>query len=162
MAAGDILRTDLYVSEKVLVKENEDIELGELICDDGSGNGFVAATAALAKTGLKVYMAEEAHDYSEVSYHYIRATLLGKVTVQKVSGSGAAKHGDKAMLSATPGEATKFVKGDLPAGGVSTYYTSTIETNAQAAVDTNLGIIGTVAADAADADTTMDIWLGVI
>lgn len=162
MTAGDILKEALLVVESLTVKEDEDIEKGELVCDDGSGNGIVAATAALAKTGLKVYMALEAHDYSEEDSHTVPCVLMGKVTVQKVSGSGAAKVGDKAMISATAGEATKFVKGDLPAGGVSTYYTSDIEANAQAAIDTNLGVIGTVAADAADSDTTMDIWLGVL
>jgi len=162
LTAGDILKESCYLGEKGLVKENEDIELGEIICDDGSGNGMIAATAALLKTGIKAYMAEEAHDYSAESYHYIKATLMGKVTVQKISGSGGVKVGDKVMLSATAGEVTKFVKGDLPTGGVSTYYTTTIETNAQAAVDTNLGIIGTAAEVAADSATEVDIWLGVV
>lgn len=162
MTAGDILKEQLLVVEKLTVKLNEDIEKGEIVCDDGSGNGIVGATATLLKTGIKAYMALETHDYSAESTHVIPCVAMGKVTVQKISGSGAMAVGDKVMVSATTGEVTKFVKGDLPTGGVSTYYTTTIETNAQAAVDTNLGIIGTCAAVAANADTTADIWLGVV
>ena len=162
MAVGDILKEQLLVVEKFTVKANEDIEKGEIVCDDGSGNGLVAATAALIKAGQKAMMALEAHDYSEESTHVITCVVMGKVTVQKIADSGGVNIGDKVMVSATSGEVTKFVKGDLPTGGVSTYYTATIESNAQAAVDTNLGIIGTAAEVAADAATEVDIWLGVV
>lgn len=162
MAAGDILRESLCVIDKFTVKASEDIELGEIVCDDGSGNGLVAATAALIKAGQKAMVALEAHTYADESVHTISCGVFGKFDVQKVTGSGAANIGDKIMLSSTSGEVTKFVKGDLPAGGASTYYTTTIETNAQTAIDTNLGIIGTSAEVTASGDTTQKIWLGVV
>ena len=155
MTAGDILREALLVVEKVTVKSNEDIELGELIYNDG--NGFLAMPNTA--TAAKAYVALEAHDYSEVSYHDIRAAVIGKVTVQKVTG--AIKEGDIVCISTTDGAVTKFVKGDAPTGGVSTYYTTTIETGVQTALDTNLTKVGTCAADAASGDATVDIWLGV-
>lgn len=161
MTAGDILKEGLLVVEKFLVKANEDIEKGEIVCDDGSGNGLVAATAALIKAGNKALVALEAHDYSEEDYHYIRCGVVGLFDVQKVSGSGAAKQGQKLIVSGTAGEVQVFTKGDCPTGGVSTYYTTTIETNMQAAIDTNLGVIGTAAEETEDADTTQKIWLGV-
>lgn len=160
MTAGDILKLGLLRVEKWTVKSSEDIELGEIVCDDGSGNGCVAATAALAVTE-KVGVALESHDYSEVDSHYIMVGVAGEFDVQKVSGSGAAKFGDKLMLSTTSGEVTKFVKGDAPTGGVSTYYTTTIETNVQAAMDKNLGIIGTATETTTNSDTTQKILLGV-
>ena len=160
MSVGDVLKEALLVVEKFTVKENEDIELGELVCDDGSGNGLVAATAALAVT-QKVMMALEEHDYSEESYHVIPCVVIGAVDAQKVSGSGAAKKNDKIMLSATAGECTKFVKGDCPAGGASTYYTTTIETNMQAALDKNLGIIGTSLEVTVNGDVSQKLLLGV-
>ncbi len=159
MTAGRILKTALLQVEDYTVKENEDIELGELVCDDGSGNGLVAATAALAVT-QKVMMALKAHDYSEESYHKIPCVIIGSVTVQKATGTAIAKN-DKVIVSATAGEATVFVAGDAPTGGVSTYYTSTIETNVQAAMDKNAGIIATCLTAAGSSDTTVDIALGV-
>jgi len=160
MTAGDILRTGLFAAEKVKVKANEDIELGEVICDDGSGNGMVAATQTLLKTGLTPFVALAAHDYSEVSYHYKEAALFGKVTVQKKAGT-AIKQGDKVAISSTAGEVEKYTKGDMPAGGVSTYYTTAIEASAQTALDTSNMVVGTCAEDAAADATTVDIWLGV-
>lgn len=159
MAAGDINKESLLSVVGLTVKTNEDIEKGELVCDDGSGNGLVAATAALAVTE-KVYMACEAHDYSAVSYHVIQCVEVGYVTVQKATGT-AIKENDKLIISATAGEVTVFVKGDAPTGGVSTYYTTTIETNVQAALDKNAGVIGTAAEDAASDATTIKILLGV-
>jgi len=160
MAVGDVLKEALLVTEKFTVKENEDIEKGELVCDDSSGNGLVAATAALAVT-QKVMMALEAHDYSAESYHVIPCVVIGAVDIQKISGSGATTVNDKVMVSATAGECTKFVKGDCPSGGASTYYTSTIETNMQAAIDKNLGIIGTALETTVNGDTSQKILLGV-
>jgi len=160
MTAGDSLKSGLLVVWKMKVKSNEDIELGELVCDDGSGNGIVAATAVLAVTE-KVMVALEAHDYSEKDYHYISCGVVGEFDIQKVSGSGAAKKSDKLTVSATAGECTKFTKGDAPSGGVSTYYTSTIETNIQAAMDKNAAVIGVATEDTVNGDTTQKILLGV-
>lgn len=160
MTAGDVLKTGILVVEKMLVKENEDIELGELVCDDGSGNGIVAATAALS-VAQKVMVALEAHDYSEADYHYIPCGVVGAFDVQKVSGSGAANIGDKLMVSGTAGEVTKFVKGDAPTGGVSTYYTTTIESGVQTAIDTSIRVIGIALETTTNSDTTQKILLGV-
>jgi hypothetical protein len=159
MAAGDILKESLLVVEKFTVKSNEDIEKGELVVDDGAG--IVAATAALSVTG-KVMMALEAHDYSEESTHIVPCVVIGCVEVQKVTGSGLARKGDKIMLSSTAGEVTKFVKGDAPTGGVSTYYTTDIEAGVQTAIDTNARVIGFAQETSADADTTQKMWLGVV
>src|SRR5512135_1250451 len=100
MAAGDIIKETGLVVEKFTVKSNEDIEKGELVVNDG--NGILAATAALAVAG-KVMMALEDHDYSEETSHEITCVVFGCVEAQKVSGSGAAKKGQKLMLSATAG-----------------------------------------------------------
>jgi hypothetical protein len=59
MTAGDIIRTGDLVIDEVTVKANEDIELGEMVVDDG--NGYLAATAALAALS-KPYVALDAHD----------------------------------------------------------------------------------------------------
>jgi hypothetical protein len=151
MAAGDLLKEANLVIETFTVKANEDVEKGELCVDDG--NGILAATAALAATG-KVVMALEAHDYSEETDHDIKCVVIGYVEAQKVSGSGAARKGDKLMISATAGEVTKFVKGDAPA----TY----VEADVQTALDSNLGVVGTSMAVSQDADTTQKMFLGVI
>jgi hypothetical protein len=151
MAAGDILKEAHLVIEAFPVKANEDIEQGELCIDDGAG--LVAATAALAATG-KAVMALEAHDYSEEMDHAIACVVVGYVEAQKVSGSGAARKGDKLMISATAGEVTKLVKGDTPA--------SYVEADVQTALDTNLGVVGTATAASLDADTTQKMVLGVI
>ncbi|MCW4038413.1 MAG: hypothetical protein NWF13_06725 [Candidatus Bathyarchaeota archaeon] len=151
MTAGDILKEANLVIETFTVKANEDVEKGELCVDDGSG--ILAATAALAATG-KVVMALEAHDYSEETDHDIKCVVIGYVEAQKVSGSGAARKGDKLMISATAGEVTKFVKGDAPA----TY----VEADVQTALDSNLGVVGTSMAVSQDADTTQKMFLGVI
>jgi hypothetical protein len=151
MAAGDILKEALLVVETFTVKTNEDIEKGELCIDDG--NGILAATAALAATG-KVVMALEAHDYSEVSDHDIECVVIGYVEAQKVSGSGAARKGDKLMISATAGEVTKFVKGDAPA----TY----VEADVQTMADTNIGVVGVAMNTTLDATVTQKMLLGVL
>ena len=156
MAAGDIIRESLLVVEQVLVKLNEDIERGEVIYNDGAG--FLAAPAGVANA--KLYVALEDHDYSEETTHTIGAALLGCIEVQKKTGT-AIKEGQLVMVSSDAGEVTLFVKGDAPAGGASTYYTSTIESGVQAALDTNLGILGTCSADAASGDTTANVWVGV-
>lgn len=153
---GDIVKEALLVVEDVTVKDSEDIEKGEVIYNDGAG--FLARpNTAFEETS---YIALEAHDYSEVSNHVIRAALSGCITVQKTSAS-AIKEGQKVMISSTAGEVTVFAKGDAPTGGVSTYYTSTIETGVQTALDNNLGlIVGTCAKDAGQAAVKVDVWVG--
>ena len=151
MVAGDILKEEGLVVETFPVKLNEDIEKGELCIDDGAG--IVAATAALAVAGRAV-MALEAHDYSEETDHNIECVVRGYVEVQKVSGSGAARKGDKLMISGTAGEVTKFVKGAMP--GSDTYVTAT----AQAAIDTNAGDVGTAMNTTLDAMVTQKMFLG--
>jgi hypothetical protein len=57
------------------------------------------------------------------------------------------------MVSATAGEVTLHVKGDAPAAYA--------EADVQTALDANLRVVGTLQADAADADATARVWLGV-
>lgn len=156
MAVGDILAEGLMVVEKVTVKASEDIEKGELIYNDGAG--FLAMPNTVVNA--RAYMALEAHAYSTESDHSIRALLIGKCTVQKVTGT-AIKEGQRVMVGATAGEINLFVKGDAPTGGVDTFYTATIEAGVQTAIDTNIRVVGICAADAASDDTVCDIWLGV-
>ena len=151
MAAGDILQEALLVVEEFTIKANEDIEKGELVVDDGAG--IIAASAVLAAAG-KAMMALEAHDYSEETDHDINCVVVGYVEAQKVTGSGAARKGDKLMISGTAGEVTKFVKADAPAA----YAEATIQAN----YDLNLGVVGTAMATTLDATTTQKMLLGVI
>ena len=148
MAAGSILKEQLLVIEEYTVKASEDIEKGEIIYNDG--NGVLAAPSTAHGPFL---MSLEAHDYSEESSHRITCVLMGCVEVQKVSGSGGGKKGQAVMISGTAGEVTLFVKGDAPA--------SYAEATVQTALDTNIGVVGVLAEDAADGDTTAKIWLGV-
>jgi predicted RecA/RadA family phage recombinase len=147
MTAGDILREAGLIVENVTVKNAEDIEKGELIYNDT--NGFLAMPNTVVNA--KAYVALEEHDYSAESVHTIGAALKGKITVQKVAGT-AIKEGQKVMIGGTAGEINLFVKGDAPAAYV--------EADVQTALDTNLIIVGTCAADAAADATTCDIWLG--
>ncbi|MDT8782524.1 MAG: hypothetical protein IAX22_07785 [Candidatus Bathyarchaeota archaeon] len=151
MAAGDILKEADLVVEQFTVKASEDIEKGELCYDDG--NGLLAATAAAA-AGTKVVMALEAHDYSEVSTHVISCVVKGFVIAQKVSGSGAASKLDKITISGTAGEVTKFAKGTV--SQANTFATATD----QAAIDTNLEVIGFATKASLDADTVQEMYLG--
>jgi len=159
-AVGDILQTALLAVEDVTVKASEDIEKGEVIYNDGAG--FLAAPNTVYES--KLYVALEAHVYATVEAaggrHVIRAAVFGKIVVQK-AGQSAIKEGDLVMLSTTPGEVTLYVKGDAPTGGVSTYYTSTIEAGVQAAIDEWEIVLGTCAKDADQADTDIDVWVGV-
>lgn len=148
MAAGSILKEQLLVIEEYTVKLNEDIEKGEILYNDG--NGVLAAPNTATGPFL---MALEAHDYSEETSHKITCVLVGCVEVQKVSGSGGGKKGQAVMISGTAGEVTLFVKGDAPAAYV--------EGDVQTALDTNIGVVGVLAEDAEDADTTAKVWLGV-
>ena len=153
MAVGDILKEALLVIETFTVKLNEDIEKGELVCDDGAGGGIVAATAALA-VAEKVYMALKAHVYADETVHTIECVVVGYVEVQKVSGSGLAIQGDKLMISATAGAVTKFVAAvvadPLTVAGV------------QANFNTNAGVVGTAMNTTTDAGVTQKMLLGVI
>ena len=148
MAAGGILKEQLLVVEEFTVKASEDIEKGEIVYNDG--NGILAAPNTAVGPFM---MALEAHDYSEETTHKITCVVFGCVEAQKVSGSGGGKKGQAVMISATAGEVTLFVKGDAPA--------SYAEATVQTALDTNIGIVGALAEDAADGDTTAKIWLGV-
>ena len=151
MTLGDYgLKSALLVVEKMTMKSNTDAVKGKLYADDGAG--LVLATAALAAVS-KVVMANEDHDYSEETDHDISVTVVGLVECAKVAGSGAARKGDKIMISATAGECTKFVAGDVTA----TVNESTVE----AANLVNLGKIGTAYENSVDADTTQKMWLGV-
>jgi hypothetical protein len=153
MTLGDYgLKSALLVVEKMTMKSNTDAVKGKLYADDGAG--LVLATAALAAVA-KVVMANEDHDYSEEVDHDISVTVVGLVECAKVAGSGLARKGDKIMISATAGECTKFVKGIV--SQANTFATATD----QAAIDTNLGRIGTAYETSADADTTQKMWLGV-
>ena len=159
MTLGDIFNTQGLKKRKFTMKANTDAVRGKLYCDDGSGGGLVLATAALAVSN-KVVMAYEDHDYSECAEHEVDCVEQGYVAAAKVSGSGAAAQGNKVMLSATAGEVTKFTAGDAPAGGASTYYTTTIEDGLQTALNTNVGAVGYAVAASLDADTTQKMWLG--
>ena len=165
MAVGQILREALLHIETFTVKASEDIEKGELVCDDGSGNGIVAATAALA-VAEKVMMALVAHVYATEEAagrdHDIECVVTGFVEAQKISQAGLAQKGDKLMISGTAGEVTKFVKGDPPTGGVSTHYTTVIEAGIQTALDVNAGIVGVATEVSTDADVTQKMLLGVV
>jgi len=72
MTAGDIIKEENLIVEVFTVKSEEDIELGEVVYNDG--NGVLAATnAALGP----YFLALEAHDYSEVSDHDIMCLVAG-------------------------------------------------------------------------------------
>ena len=148
MGAGGVLKEQLLVVEEFTVKLNEDIEKGEIVYNDG--NGILAAPNTAVGPFM---MALQSHDYSEETSHKITCVVFGCVECQKVSGSGGGKKGQAVMISATAGEVTLFVKGDAPA--------SYVEADVQTALDTDIGIVGTLVEDAENADTTAKVWLGV-
>jgi predicted RecA/RadA family phage recombinase len=155
MTAGDILKGQLLVVETFTVKASEDIELGEVVYNDG--NGVLAAP----NTATGPFMvALEAHDYSEESSHEVECLVAGCVEVQKKTGTAIEK-GQAIMVSSDAGEVTLWVKGDAPTGGASQYYDSTIESGVQTALDTNIRRVGVCQEDAASDDTTVNVWLGV-
>jgi len=148
MTAGDIVKTNDLAIEYVTVKLNEDIELGEMIVDDG--NGYLAATAALAALS-KPYVALDAHDYSEETVHTIRVGVKGVFEVQKKANDGAIFKGNKLTISSTAGEVTVFAKGAVSAAN--TYATATD----QAALDANLAAFGECYADVVTGATSVKI-----
>lgn len=150
MTVGSILKEQLLVIEEYTVKADEDIEKGEIVYNDG--NGILAAPSTAVAPFM---MALQSHDYSEETIHKVACVLVGCIEVQKVSGSGGGEKGQAVMVSGTAGEVTLFVKGTAP--GSDTYATAGMQT----ALDTNIGIVGVLAADAEDADTSAKIWIGV-
>ncbi len=154
MTAGDILKGQLLVVESFTVKLNEDIELGEIVYNDG--NGVLAAPNTVTGPFM---VALEAHDYSEESSHEVECLVAGCVEAQKKTGTAIAK-GQAVMVSSDAGEVTLWAKGDAPAGGASQYYDSATETGVQTALDTNIRRVGVAQADADSEDTIAKIWLG--
>ena len=149
MAAGDILKEALLVVETFPVKAGASIAKGELVVDDGAG--IVVATAALAAAG-KAMMALMASVAAVPAT--IQCVVVGFVEAKKVAATGAARKGDKLMVSGTAGAVTKFVKADAPAA----YAEATIQAN----YDLNLGVVGTATETTLDATTTQKMLLGVI
>jgi len=77
MTAGDILKGQLLVVETFTVKASEDIELGEVVYNDG--NGVLAAP----NTATGPFMgALEPHDYSEEASHEVECLVAGCIEVQ--------------------------------------------------------------------------------
>lgn len=151
-AAGDIFDNQGLVTVSLTMKANTDASAGKLYCDDGSGGGMVAATAALAATE-KVYAAMKDHDYSEKSNHLIGFVQQGFIRLAKKTGSSTAvKATMKLAMSADAGDVKKFVAGDVTA----TVNESTVE----AAELVNLASVGHAVADAGDDDAFVDAWLG--
>lgn len=157
MAVGSILKEQLLATTELTVKLDEDIRLGELVCDDGAGAGLVAATAALIADGMTVYMSTEEHVYADEELlgddHRIVCVEVGYVEVIKKTGNDIYK-GNRVIVSATAGEADIWA---APASGAT--YDQAAE---QANYDIMMGIIGRCAENCLDADVTMKILLGVM
>jgi len=134
MAAGEILKEEGLIIEEFTVKANEDIEKGEIVYNDGNG---ILAASSTAKGPF--FMALKAHDYSEETTHKVRCVVAGAVVVQKKGASGGGKQGQYVEISATDGEVALF---DYATPGLFS------------------DIVGTLLADAADADTTAKVLLG--
>jgi hypothetical protein len=148
MAAGDIVNLNGLQVVEVTVKASEDIELGEFIINDG--NGFLAATAALAALGTP-YVALEAHTYSTASTHTIRALAHGVVEVQKTASNGAIVKGNKLTIDSTAGEAKVFALADV---------TATVnETTVEAALLANQAAFGECYEDVATGATSVKVVL---
>ena len=150
MAVGDIIKTDDLTVEVVTVKLNEDIEKGEFVVNDG--NGFLAATAALAALN-KPYVALDDHDYSAETVHTIRVGVKGVFEAQKKADTSgfAVFKGNKLTISVTEGEAAPFAMADV---------TATVnETTVEAALLANQAAFGEVYADATSAATSVKVRL---
>lgn len=156
MALGSILKEQLLATTVLTVKLDEDILIGELVCDDGAGAGVIAATAALIADGMTVYMSTEAHVYATVEAaggsHDIVCVEVGYVECIKVAGNDIYK-GNQVIVSATAGAADLYV---APAAG-----SSYVQGEAQAIYDLLSNIIGRCAEDCLNADVTMKILIGV-
>ncbi|MGD2200497.1 MAG: hypothetical protein PVJ38_02555 [Candidatus Bathyarchaeota archaeon] len=135
MAAGDVLKEALLVVEGFTVKADEDIEEGEIVYNDGNG---VLAAPNTAKGPFMVAL--ESHDYSEETTHTIRCIVSGCVETQKATGAGSGgKQGRFVEISATAGEIQLF---DYTTPG--SWYE----------------VVGELAEDAGDSNTTAKIWVG--
>lgn len=154
VAVGDILKEQLLDVEWLLVKEDEDIEKGEVCYNDG--NGMLAAPNTVVAS--KFYIALKAHDYDDTDpdyhdeNHYVPFAALGYIAVQKVAGT-AIKQGDLVMIGATAGEINLYVHGDWP--------TSFDEAQSQAIIDNMMRIIGTCGEDVASDVLVCKVWVGV-
>jgi len=156
MAVGSILKEQILATTPLLVKEDEDIRLGELVCDDGAGAGLVAATAALKADGMTVYMSTEEHIYADEEAlgddHIIVCVEVGYVEVIKKTGNDIYK-GNQVIVSATSGEADLYVAPDVQA--------AYDEAEVQAILDLMANVIGRCTENCLNADTTMKILIGV-
>lgn len=148
MAVGDIIRTSDLVIDEVTVKLNEDIELGEMVVDDG--NGYLAATAALAALSKPV-VALEAHTYATSTVHTIKVGVKGVFEVQKTASNGAIRKGNKLTIDATAGEVKVFSMADV---------TATVnETTVEAAMLANQAAFGEAYENVLTAATAVKIRL---
>ncbi len=147
MTTGNIVKGQLLVVETFTVKENEDIELGEVVYSDGTGI-LAAPNTAVGP----LFVALESHDYSEETSHTVECLVAGCVEAQKKTGTAIAK-GEAVAVSSTDGEVTLWVKGDAPA--------SYAEADVQTALDSDARRVGVCQANAASDDTTCRVWLGV-
>jgi hypothetical protein len=102
MAVGDIMKEQNLIVEKMTVKTNEDIELGEIVVNDG--NGLIAATSSHLGP---FFVALEVHDYSEVSDHDIKVGVVGLFDVQAVPAA-ATVVGRYVEMSTTAGAVTPW------------------------------------------------------
>jgi methyl coenzyme M reductase subunit C len=102
MTVGYPTKTGNLIVETFTVKTNEDIELGEIVVNDG--NGILAATSS---TKGPYFGALEAHDYSEVSEHDIPCVVVGEMDVQAVPAAATVK-GRWVEMSTTSGAITIF------------------------------------------------------
>jgi len=102
LAAGDILKNENLIVEVFTAKDSEDLELGEIVYNDG--NGILAATSA-AKGPY--FMAMEAHTYTTDSDHEIPCVVVGYCDVQ-AKPANALVEGRYVEMSTTAGEVTLF------------------------------------------------------
>lgn len=147
MAQGDILKTTGLIVETMPVKTGTTIVKGTLVCDDGAG--IVPATAALAAV-TRCYMAIEGSVAADPAT--VECVVYGCVEVAKVSAAGAARKGQKLMVSATAGAVTKFTPGDVTA--------TVSEATVEAANLVNLGVVGEAYESSVAGDATQKMWLG--
>lgn len=102
MTVGYPAKTGNLIVETFTVKSNEDIELGEIVFNDG--NGILAATT----TAKGPYFgALRAHDYSEVSTHTVPCVVVGQMDVQAAPAT-AIVQGRYTEISATAGAVDLF------------------------------------------------------